>query len=116
MSAQTRNDSRYERQAHAHLLQAHDLTTSAKGGASCPAPQITTCSQTRYKLPTRLDIGSIRVAFEPSYEPTGPFGAKSIGEVVINTPLAAVASAVAHATGHQVRSLPITPEKALLGE
>ena len=51
-----------------------------------------------YKLPTRLDIGSIRVAFEPSYEPTGPFGAKSIGEVVINTPLAAVASAVAHAT------------------
>ena len=35
---------------------------------------------------------------------------------VINTPLAAVASAVAHATGHQVRSLPITPEKALLGE
>lgn len=25
-----------------------------------------------YKLPTRLDIGSIRVAFEPSYEPTGP--------------------------------------------
>ena len=59
---------------------------------------------------------SIRVAFEPSYEPTGPFGAKSIGEVVINTPLAAVASAVAHATGHQVRSLPITPEKALLGE
>ena len=69
-----------------------------------------------YMLPTRLDIGSIRVAFEPSYEPTGPFGAKSIGEVVINTPLAAVASAVAHATGHQVRSLPITPEKALLGE
>lgn len=57
------------------------------------------------------------MAFEPSYEPTGPFGAKSIGEVVINTPgLAAVASAVAHATGHQVRSLPITPEKALLGE
>ena len=68
-----------------------------------------------YKLPTRLDIGSIRVAFEPSYEPTGPFGAKSIGEVVINTPLAAVASAVAHATGHQVRSLPITPEKACWG-
>ena len=69
-----------------------------------------------YKLPTRLDIGSIRVAFEPSYEPTGPFGAKSIGEVVINTPLAAVASAVAHATGHPARSLPIIPEKALLGE
>ena len=70
----------------------------------------------QYKIPCRTDIGHIDVSFESSYEGTGPFGAKSIGEVVINTPLAAVASAVAHATGHQVRSLPITPEKALLGE
>ena len=70
----------------------------------------------QYKIPTRQDIGRISVEFEASYEETGPYGAKSIGEVVINTPLAAVASAVAHATGHQVRSLPITPEKALLGE
>ena len=59
MSAQTRNDSRYERQAHAHLLQAHDLTTSAKGGASYPAPPITTCttcSLTRYS-PSRAFSG-----------------------------------------------------------
>lgn len=39
-----------------------------------------------YKLPARLDIPQIRIAFEPSFEPTGPFGAKSIGEVAINTP------------------------------
>lgn len=39
-----------------------------------------------YRLPTRLDTGRIRVEFENSYEPTGPFGAKSIGEIVINTP------------------------------
>ena len=44
------------------------------------------------------------------------FAVDGSGDVVINTPLAAVASAVAHATGHQVRSLPITPEKSLLGE
>ena len=66
-----------------------------------------------YKLPTRLDIPQIRVAFEPSYEPTGPFGAKSIGEVVINTPAPAIASAIAHATGAYVRTLPITPERIL---
>ena len=69
-----------------------------------------------YKLPTRMDIPPIRVDFVPSYEPTGPYGAKSIGEIVINTPAPAIASAVAHATGHQVRTLPITPEKALFGE
>ena len=70
----------------------------------------------QYKIPTRMDVPDIRVDFCPSYEPTGPFGAKSIGEIVINTPLGAIASAVAHATGNYVRSLPITPEKALFGE
>ena len=67
----------------------------------------------QYKLPTRKDVGEIRVDFMPSYEPTGPFGAKSIGEVVINTPSPAIASAVAHASGQYVRTLPITPEKVL---
>ena len=70
----------------------------------------------RYKIPSRLDVPDMRVEFMPSYEPTGPFGAKSIGEVVINTPSPAIASAVDHATGHYMRSLPILPEKALLGE
>ena len=41
----------------------------------------------QYKIPCRTDIGHIDVSFESSYEGTGPFGAKSIGEVVINTPL-----------------------------
>ena len=68
----------------------------------------------QYKIPTRLDVGNIRVDFESSYEDNGPFGAKSIGEVVINTPSPAIASAVAHATGFQVRTLPITAEKVLL--
>lgn len=69
-----------------------------------------------YKIPSRLDVPDVRVEFMPSYEPTGPYGAKSIGEVVINTPSPAIASAVAHATGTYVRSLPLTPEKVLLGE
>ena len=70
----------------------------------------------QYKLPTRVDVPSVRVAFESSYEDNGPFGAKSIGEVVINTPTSAIASAIKHATGVQVRTLPITAEKVLLGK
>lgn len=69
-----------------------------------------------YKIPTRMDVPEPRVEFMPSFEPTGPFGAKSIGEVVINTPSPAIMSAVAHATGRYVRDLPITPSKVLLGE
>ena len=70
----------------------------------------------QYKLPTRVDVPSVRVEFESSYEGNGPFGAKSIGEVVINTPTSAIASAIKHATGVQVRTLPITAEKVLLGK
>ncbi len=65
----------------------------------------------QYKLPSRMDVGRIQVEFEQSYEPTGPFGVKSIGEVVINTPSPAIAGAVANAAGVQIRELPITPEK-----
>ena len=48
-------------------------------------------------------------------EQSGPFGAKSIGEIVINTPSPALAHAIAHATGVWHRELPITPEKVLWG-
>ena len=65
----------------------------------------------QYKIPTRRDIGHISVAFESSYEETGPYGAKSIGEVVINTPLPAIADAVYNATGKRFCELPITPEQ-----
>ena len=70
----------------------------------------------QYKIPARIDAPSIRVEFEPSYEPSGPFGAKSIGEIVINTPSPAIADAVYHACGVRIRDLPITSEKVLMGE
>ena len=68
----------------------------------------------QYKIPTRLDMGKLRVEFESSEEPTGPFGAKSIGEVVINTPAPAIAHAIYRATGVWHRTLPITPEHILM--
>ncbi len=67
----------------------------------------------QYKLPTRLDMGNLRVEFEHSHEPTGPFGAKSIGEIVINTPAPALTHAIYRATGVWHRELPITPEKII---
>lgn len=69
----------------------------------------------QYKIPSRLDTGRIRVEFDSSYEPTGPFGAKSIGEVVINTPAPAITEAVYHATGVWINELPVTAEKILKG-
>ena len=69
----------------------------------------------QYKVPTRLDMGRLRVEFESSYEETGPFGAKSIGEIVINTPSPALAHAIYNATGIWFRELPISSEKIAMG-
>ena len=69
----------------------------------------------QYKIPTRQDIGNIRVEFESSYEKTGPFGAKSIGELVIDTPCPALAEAIYNATGVRLTELPMTPEKIAMG-
>ena len=85
-----------------------DITYTEKG-------QVHENSFMQYKIPTRQDVGSIRVELEESYELTGPYGAKSVGEIVINTPSPAIASAVNHAVGVQIRELPITAEKVFWG-
>ena len=69
----------------------------------------------QYKIPTRMDMGNLHVEFESSYEPTGPFGAKSIGEIVINTPAPALTHAISNATGLWFRELPITSEQIAMG-
>ncbi|MBM7561722.1 xanthine dehydrogenase family protein molybdopterin-binding subunit [Fusibacter tunisiensis] len=63
-----------------------------------------------YKVPTRMDVGPMTVSFVESYEPSGPYGAKSVGEIGIDTPPAAIANAIFNATGIRIRSLPITSE------
>ena len=68
----------------------------------------------QYKIPTRLDMGRINVEFETSYEPSGPFGVKYIGEIVINTTAPALAHAIYRATGVWHRTVPFTPEKILM--
>ncbi|KPI52667.1 aldehyde oxidase [Clostridioides difficile] len=68
----------------------------------------------QYKIPARCDIGNVQVDFVETYEPTGPFGAKSVGEVVINTPLPAIQEAVFNGIGVRINTLPITPEKVFM--
>jgi len=68
----------------------------------------------QYKMPCRLDMGKLNVEFETSYEPSGPFGVKSIGEIVINTPTPAIAHAIYRATGVWLRETPFTPERVLM--
>ncbi len=67
-----------------------------------------------YKIPARQDVPRITVELVDSHEPSGPFGAKSVGEIGIDTPPAVIANAVFNATGVRVRDLPLTPEKVLM--
>ncbi|MCD6436538.1 MAG: molybdopterin-dependent oxidoreductase [Clostridiales bacterium] len=64
----------------------------------------------KYRIPTREDIGEIHVEFVESYEPSGPFGAKSVGEIGIDTPPAAIANAIKNAMGVRIDKLPIKAE------
>ena len=86
------------------LSTRENITRNAQGG-------VRENSLMQYKIPTRIDYGHLNVEFESSYEPSGPFGAKSIGEIVINTPLPAIADAVYNAVGKRFYELPITPEQ-----
>ncbi|MGL5328929.1 MAG: xanthine dehydrogenase family protein molybdopterin-binding subunit [Peptostreptococcaceae bacterium] len=76
--------------------------------------QMDTNTFMQYKIPARCDVGRVRVDFVETHEPTGPFGAKSVGEVVLNTPLPAIQEAVYNASGARINSLPITPEKVFM--
>jgi CO/xanthine dehydrogenase Mo-binding subunit len=68
-----------------------------------------------YRIPTRKEIKKIQVEFAESYESSGPFGAKSVGEIGIDTPPAAITNAIYNATGVRINSLPVTGEKILTG-
>jgi CO/xanthine dehydrogenase Mo-binding subunit len=64
-----------------------------------------------YKIPTNGTVGKLTTEFAQSYEQSGPFGAKSVGEIGIDTPPAALCNAVENALGVRIDSLPVTPEK-----
>ena len=68
---------------------------------------------TNYIMPTSMDVPPIRVFFEERPYARGPAGAKGIGELPLDGTAPAIANAIAHATGADVRQIPITPEKLM---
>ena len=88
---------------------SEDINYSSKGN-------VIENSFMEYGVPTRLDVEKISVEFEPSYEDLGPFGAKSIGEVVINTASPAIQEAVYQACGKRFYELPIKAEDIVMAK
>lgn len=68
---------------------------------------------TNYVMPTSMDVPPIRVFFEEVPYGRGPGGAKGIGELPLDGTAPAIANAIAHATGADVRRIPVTPEALL---
>lgn len=68
-----------------------------------------------YLIPTSMDIPEMEVVIVETADPFGPFGAKSLGEPATEIPAAAIANAIAHATGKRIRHLPCNLERVLLG-
>lgn len=64
----------------------------------------------RYKVPTRMELQNLDVSFVESYEPSGPYGAKSVGEIGIDTPPAAISNAIKNGIGKRLTRLPIRSE------
>jgi len=64
-----------------------------------------------YKVPTSLDLPDIKALIVESPEPSGPFGAKSVGEIPLDVVAPAIANAIYNATGARLRDLPFTPER-----
>lgn len=68
-----------------------------------------------YLIPTIKDMPEISPVIVENPDPYGPYGAKSIGEPTLELGAAAIANAVAHATGKRIRNLPLNLERVLLG-
>jgi len=67
-----------------------------------------------YKIMTAEDMPRLQTILVESEEPTGPFGAKSVGEVPMNATAPAVANAIYDAVGIRFRRLPITAERVFM--
>jgi len=68
---------------------------------------------TDYKIPMAEGIPRIHSLWVEKPNPGSPFGAKAIGEHVLNPIAPAIANAIYDAVGIRVKSIPITPGKIL---
>jgi putative selenate reductase molybdopterin-binding subunit len=109
------------RAIHPHLAQGQIAGGTAQGLGYAlweevligPDGRVLNPSFADYKIATALDMPPLRIFLVETHEPTGPFGAKSVAEIPIDTPAPAVANAIADATGARLRTLPLTAERVL---
>jgi len=66
-----------------------------------------------YKIYGTRDVPDIKVILVPTYEETGPFGAKSVSEISINGPMPAISNAIYNAISVRIRQAPFTRERVL---
>ena len=69
----------------------------------------------RYRIPTASEAPRIRCKLIPTYEDTGPYGAKSVSEIGINGPLPAIGNAIFNAVGVRMFQSSFTPEAVWAG-
>jgi putative selenate reductase molybdopterin-binding subunit len=99
--------------------QVHGGATQALGYALCEemrfdaAGVMLNASFRDYKIPSSLDMPRLTAILVPSWEPSGPFGAKSVAEIPLDGPAPAIANAIRDATGVRIGEIPLTPERVL---
>jgi len=64
-----------------------------------------------YRIPSSRDLPELQTILVPTYEPSGPYGAKSVSEICINGPLPVISNAIFHATGVRLRKSPFSSER-----
>jgi CO/xanthine dehydrogenase Mo-binding subunit len=79
------------------------------------AGEVKTLNFDTYEIPTACDVPEVTPILLEHPDPAGPYGAKSLGEPTNELLAAAVANAIAHATGRRIRQLPCDLERVLLG-
>ncbi len=103
-----------EGQIHGGAAQSFGYALMEEVGIDPETGRTLTTDFLNYKILTSRDAPSdFEVFFADTYEESGPFGAKGIGESATNDGASAVANAVANAIGVRITELPITPDKVL---
>ena len=105
------NPQAYEQQVQGGVVQGqgYALTESFESVNGKAIPR----NLSTYIIPTALDAPDVESVVVQTHEPSGPFGLKGLGEIVIDGPLPAISNAAAQALGARIFNYPIKPEKAL---
>jgi CO/xanthine dehydrogenase Mo-binding subunit len=78
-----------------------------------PSGRLRNSSLLDYRMPTALDLPPIECVIIETPVPGVPYGLRGVGEVPIVPPGAAIANAIARATGRRQSAMPMTPERVL---